>query len=208
LYRTDSDAAKNVGDYFMHLMDVGGNIPGIEWFFHNQTTSGNTKTGHGSGFFGKYEGKYSFSGLHRVFLPWGEHEVYDTCSVRVDLLSGGKMAFFLGGFTLPVNHALQNNGFQTTSGTLNSTLNTAPNAAVAAVTTAACNKFKADFPATSTRVYVIKYGSGAPSTLDSCGNTVKTYSANSENDLIDRLHQIAEDIKSLAQYSDARVEEQ
>ncbi|MDR0555608.1 MAG: hypothetical protein LBG20_01180 [Holosporaceae bacterium] len=206
MYRTDSDTTKNVGDYFMHLMDVDGNIPSIQWFFSSSAT----------GDFGTYADSYSFSGLHRVFFPLGEQEYHSSYGARVNLTSGGKMAFFLGGFTIPINHALQNNGFQATSGTLNSTLSTTPNAAVAAVTAAAYDQLRTDFPAidtatdTGTRVYVIKYGSGYTTVLDSLDDDddgVKTYSASSESTLIARLHEIANDIKSFAQYTNARVEE-
>ncbi|MDR1375586.1 MAG: hypothetical protein LBJ45_02105 [Holosporaceae bacterium] len=187
LYRTDAVA----GDYFMQMMNWNSNNPSISWFYPSATVD-----------YGNYpSGTYFFTGLHRVFLPWGK---FETDRARFDVKSAS-VALVFSGYTLPINHVLQNSGLQVTSGTLNSTLNTASDMAAANVTSVACSKFKSSFP-TNTRVYVIKYNT-TDNTLNSCGSDVKTYSATSEADLLAKLQEIAADIKSFAAHLDARVEE-
>jgi hypothetical protein len=215
LYRTDGVP----GDYFVQLLDYNGNLPGIEWFFLNETTSGNEKTGYGTGMYGNYEGKYLFFGLHRVFLPFGEQEYHADYGARVNLISTGadqKMAFVFGGFTMLINNALLLNGYQAGAGTgeiappyptFNGFVNT-PEASVARVTGDTCTKLKAA-AGTNTMVYVIKYRSATSTQLDSCGPTgkIKVYSVTSEADLNAKLHEIASDIKSFADYQDPSVGE-
>jgi hypothetical protein len=82
-----------------------------------------------------------------------------------------------------------------------------PDAAVAKVTADACSKL-ATAAGSNTMVYVIKYG--VPNaTLDSCGASgkIKLYSVSSETDLNEALHEIAENIKSFADYSAPWAEE-
>jgi hypothetical protein len=215
LYRTNSVAENNVGDYFIHVMDCGGNSPSIEWFFPHETPSGSSKTGYGDGRYGLYEGKYAFSGLHRVFIPWGEQEIYDNCGVRFNIISTGvdqKLAFFLGGFTCPINNVLMLNGYQTGAETNeiapSMSAENLPDAAVAKVTVDACAKL-AEVAGEDTMVYVIKYGADVD-VLDSCGaaGKIKVYPVvNSEEDLNKTLHEIAADIKSFAGYSAPQTEE-
>jgi hypothetical protein len=197
-YRTDQTEEKNVGDYFLQITDYSGNIPSISWFLSNNTAGTD---------FGVYTASYSFSGLHRVFFPWGK---FESAQVRFDAVNSTRMCFVFGGFTCPINHALLVNGYQTGAGIDEiappADTNT-PNAAVAAVTADACQNLKTA-AGNNTRVYVIKYGSNAPSTLDSCGATEKTiYSASNESDLNAKLQEIADDIKSFAGYSGTQVEE-
>jgi hypothetical protein len=77
--------------------------------------------------------------------------------------------------------------------------------AVKNVTADACTKLAAG---SNTMVYVIKYKT-TNATLDSCGASgkIRTYSANSETELNEALHEIAVDIKSFAEYSAPRTEE-
>jgi hypothetical protein len=221
LYRTDNVA----GDYFIQLLDYNGNVPSIEWFFPNQTTSGNAKTGYGNGFYGIYEGKYSFSGLHRVFFPYGEQEYHTTDGARVNLISSGadkKMAFVFGGFTAPVNHALLNNGYQAGAGTgeiappdsVGGIPNT-PDAGVMLVTIAACEKLKSEM-GSNTKIYVIAYRmtnsdkATVSEQMQSCLNGASDLyfqSATSEETLNEALSKIAADIKIFANHRESRVEE-
>jgi hypothetical protein len=199
-YRSDGIA----GDFFVQLLDYNGNIPAVQWFLSE------------NGFYGTYENNYSFSGLHRVFFPDGE-QVYDaTSGARVNLISSGvdqKMAFVFGGFTYPINNVLMLNGYQTEAGTNeiapSMSADNLPDAAVAKVTADACAKLAtAAAVKEDTMVYVIKYGTTADA-LDSCvpEGKIRTYSVSSETDLNEALHEIAENIKSFADYSAAWTEE-
>jgi hypothetical protein len=201
LYRIDNVP----GDYFIQLMDYNGNSPSVKWFF---PASG--------GVYGAYTETYSFSGLNRVFFPWGEQEVYQSNGARVDLVSSDeneKMVFMFGGFTVPINNVLMLNGYQTGAGAGEiappQTDGNTPDAAVARVTADACAKL-IEAAGSNTKVYVVKYGSNAPTTLNSCGPREKiiVYSADSESALDEKLREIAADIKSFALYENARVEEE
>jgi hypothetical protein len=211
LYYTDGVP----GDYFIQLMDYNDNIPTITWFFPNEVSSGNEKSGYGNGLYGTYSGKYSFSGLHRVFFPYGEQEYHGSYGARLDLISSGnnqKMVLVMGGFTSPINNAMLTNGYQAGAGTNEvdppSDATNTPAASVARVTAAACAKLAAA-GGSNTMVYVIKYGSGAPTTLDSCGPSgkIKIYSATSEAALNDALQHIANSIKSFTPLEDALIKE-
>jgi hypothetical protein len=197
-FRTDGVA----GDYFVQLLDYNGNIPGLKWFLTP------------SGMYGTYTNNYSFSGLHRVFFPDGEHEYNPSAGIRFDMISGDRLTFVFGGFTMPINNALLLNGYQAGAGTgeiappyptFNGFVNT-PEASVARVTSDTCTKLKAA-AGTNTMVYVIKYRSATSTQLDSCGPTgkIKVYSVTSEADLNAKLHEIASDIKSFADYQDPSV---
>jgi hypothetical protein len=183
------------GDYFIQLLDCG-NIPTIKWFLSED------------GRYGGYTSEYSFSGLHRVFFPHGEH-VYDVdCGIRFDMVGGNKLIFVLAGFTAPINNALLLNGYQSEAetGKIAPPYDNKYNGD--AILSGVCSKLAA--AATSnTMVYVIKYGSGAPTTLDSCGPSgkIKTYSVTSEAALNEKLHEIAEDIKSFASYEESKIED-
>jgi hypothetical protein len=112
------------------------------------------------------------------------------------------MAFYLGGFTLPINWALRNNGYQTTSGELGATVNHSPAVAVANLSSDACSQLKSSY--LNAMVYIIKYKTTASVPASNLPNA-KTYSANSEADLNATLQEIAEDIKSAANAKDGRV---
>jgi hypothetical protein len=193
-YRTDNtDAAKNIGDFFVTIWHyIDGTASTIDWYLNSSIS-----------IFGTYAKQYSFSGLHRIFLP---HNVLEQQPSHFNIYNNHDNAFIFGGYTLPINYALMNNGYQTTSGTTGitgSTLDVAPDVAVASVTSAACEGLKTSFP--NAKVYVIKYGTDN-SALDSCGTTVKTYSANSESTLIEKLHEIANDIKDSTTYKGPVIE--
>ncbi|MDR0677436.1 MAG: hypothetical protein LBF57_02040 [Holosporaceae bacterium] len=149
--------------------------------------------------FGEYTNGYEFLGVHRVFFP---NPVLSSPVTSVLPAS----SLVLSGFTLPINMALQNNGYQITSGTINSTLNISSDLGVATVTADALTKFRQEFGSDNTRVYIIKYGAEAAS-LDFSSYDVKSYNAFSENDLNVILKEIANDIKSWAGYQDSYIEE-
>jgi hypothetical protein len=122
------------------------------------------------------------------------------------------MAFVFGGFTCPINNVLMLNGYQAGAGTGEiappMSANNLPDAALARVTAGACASLITAAAGTDTKVYVIKYKT-TNATLDSCvpAEKITTYSANSEEELNEKLHEIAADIKSFAEYSAPRTEE-
>jgi hypothetical protein len=187
LYRTD----KVAGDYFIQLLDYNGNAPAVQWFLVT------------NGLYAPYGDQYSFSGLHRVFFPYGEQKYDSSNEARVKLTSTGanqKMAFVLGGFTLPLNHALYNKGYQDVS--------VISDTSVALVTIAACEKLKSEM-GSNTNIYVIAYRTTASDQIKSCASDSSSpyfQSATTEAKLNEALSKIAADIKIFANHRESYVQ--
>lgn len=182
---------KNFGDFFAIFWDYDNDVPSLSWALNENTD------------FNGYTKEYSFSGVHRVFFPYisfGDKTATFTSSPY-----DGKAALLFAGFTMPLNYALYNNGYQTTSGTLNSTLNVSPNDAIKKLSEDACSKLKNLSTGTGNpRIYIVKYRTRESTSLDTCG--YKQYNnISSKKDLIKTLHEIAVDIKNFANATDSYV---
>ncbi|MDR1333961.1 MAG: hypothetical protein LBJ71_01955, partial [Holosporaceae bacterium] len=189
------------GDFFMQIMDASvllgaSYIPAIELDFPNQDNDG--KVGWGKGDYEKYTRKYAFAGLNRLFIPRSEIEDYES-SVNF-LITHEKAALVFGGFTIPSNYVLTQNGYQNVTAASGSSiannLNKKPTDAVKAVTADACAKLGA---LGNTKIYVIKY-KVSNNQLDSCNGNAKVYDVSSESQLNSTLKDIAVDIKNFSEY--------
>jgi hypothetical protein len=195
MYRTDSVP----GDYFMHLFNYDGGIPSVRW-----------DLGTVSADFGVYNTSYIFFGFHRVFFPMA----YQKTNVNYTsfTITNSPAGLFLGGFTVPINQVLVNNGCQDAASNNDiappSAASNTPNAAVAAVSTAAATQLKATTTSNNTRIYLIKYRTNESSALDTTlTDSAKVYSVTNEASLKETLDIIASDIKSFAGYTPAHVKE-
>jgi hypothetical protein len=198
---------KNIsGDLFCILWDYLDTSLSVSWYQ-------STDYGGFGNYPGAYPDSYSFSGLHRSFFPWGTFENHSDGCAHFNI--GGKAALVFGGFTLPLNYALCNNGYQTPAGTnqVSPSAIPDPDVAVASVTGDSCAKLKS---LANTRVYVIKYrttdlNSGNSKTaLDKCAygtSSPYTQTVSNEEDLKSALQKIADDIKIFAGHKDQYVKE-
>ncbi|MDR1982554.1 MAG: hypothetical protein LBQ08_02020 [Holosporaceae bacterium] len=193
-----------VGDYFLQIMDHENNVPGLEWKFPHYTNSENGRTGYGSDskYYEEYAVKYLFSGLHRVFLPYGE---FEKGGAGFDMLDSIKASLVFGGLTLNMNYVLCNNNYQISAGDneIVPSVIIPPETALTKVASDAYRKLQNDFP--NAKIYIIKYKTKKETGFDSCASNI--YFADSESELNERLEEVAKDIKSFAQYRDALVDE-
>jgi hypothetical protein len=180
---------KNIaGDFYLLVEHMSGSAPSINLFCGASADANNT---------------YNFSGLHRRFLSFDEISPSDYVDFNIGGVPSSVVKYVMAGFTAPINRVLYQYESQTSP-------NSEPHAAaevVADVTADACTKLAAA-AGSDAKVYVIKYKTTNIS-LDSCvpAEKIRTYSANSETELNEKLHEIAADIKSFAEYSAHRTEE-
>jgi hypothetical protein len=188
------------GDFFIILWDYTDRIASLKWAGMKNNTGK---------IFGQYTDNYSFSGLHRVFIPY---EIFENPTMTFD--TKGAVAFVFGGFTLPVNYALTNNGYQGTTGELGSTSVVSSKTAVKNVTADACAKLKG---AADTVVYVVKYKvsdaelGDSKDAIENClSNKSSPYlqSASSEEELSAALRLIAANIKTFSDYENSEMTEE
>jgi hypothetical protein len=144
-------------------------------------------------------------GLYRGFQNFGN--IKDGRQAGFDIVNAhadGNVTYIMGGFTLPLNHVLLNNGYQGVKD--NGTLTKTPDAAVETLSPEACKKLKTAL-GNSGRIYLIKYKTDAPTGLDSDDCTNYRYTVNSAEALNAKLKEIAKDIKSFAGYRDAVIKD-
>jgi hypothetical protein len=204
-YWTNNSSAINgfyhqniVGDFFAIIWDYNNLSPSINWSLNTGTD------------FGTYNNSYSFSGFHRSFFPWG---VFTNQSQKYANFTSGNVALILGGFTLPLNYALCNNGYQASASTAVPSSTLDPDAAVISVAGDACDKLKAVADA---RVYLIKYRTtdtnlgNSKTALSKCAygsSSPYIQTASNRDELVSALNAVAKDIKEFANHEDQYVEE-
>ncbi|MDR0968319.1 MAG: hypothetical protein LBL99_01635 [Holosporaceae bacterium] len=197
------------GDFFCILEDIGTIAPQLRLFDQS-----------GADTYLDLKCKiYNFTGTHRIFQNYSNIRNSDIASFDfTNAASGGNAQFIFGGFTIPANYALVNNGRQvlTTTGDI-SPAYTEPNQALASAATDAYDELKElSTGKAKPRTYIIKYRMGSTATsldgLAQCLNATdagcaKIYNATSKDDLVNKLHEIAQDIKQFAGVKESRVEE-
>ncbi len=191
-----------IGDFFVNIWDQNDDIPPIKWKLKGKIQNNI----YNDPDFGEFKNNYGFSGLHRMFIPYG---VYDSGEdITAGFSEANNSALVFAGFTIPANFMLINNGYQQISSSDGiATKVTEPNTVLPKVASDACSKLKSFATGNSAPdIYLIKYRTSGPLSLESCVGGGKVLSASSEDDLKKVLSDLAVTIKQANLKNDLIIE--
>lgn len=179
------DNKKIKGDFYINIWDQDDIVPAIKWYLGDEIQNKD----YDDNIFGKYRSNYKFSGLHRMFIPYKAYGIGDMAGFSEAMES----AIVFAGFTLPVNYALLQGGYQASSSYPNYSVSPTPTEAIKKLAQDACKQLKSLTP--KPIVYLIKYRTTASMSLDTCVD--KVFNISSADQLNELLKSLAFTLKSV-----------
>ncbi len=180
-----------IGDFFVNIWDQNDDIPPIKWKLKGEIQNNI----YNDPDFGEFKNNYGFSGLHRMFIPYGLYGSGN--NITAGFSEANNSALVFAGFTIPANFMLINNRYQQVSSSDGiATEVTEPNTVLPQVALDACSKLKSFATGKEAPdIYLIKYRTNEILSLESCVNGDKVLTASSEDDLKKVLSDLAITIK-------------